>query len=124
MERGERTDCDIIVVGSGNAALDQRYDLLMIEKSSPDLAGGYSKYTAGAMRFVYNGNDDLLTLPADRAGARLADTEFGSYTAERGARRLSARAVILACGGFEASAAMRTRCIGQGTRGLELPKSN
>jgi len=90
MQSGERTDWDIIVVGSGNAALcaaitalDQGCDVLIIEKAMPDLAGGNSKYTAGAMRFVYNGNDDLLPLLADTADPRLADTEFGSYTAER-----------------------------------------
>lgn len=85
-----RSDWDVIVVGSGNAALcaaitakDHGCDVLVIEKAQPDLAGGNSKYTAGAMRFVYNGNDDLLPLLADPADPRLPDTEFGSYTAER-----------------------------------------
>jgi len=85
-----RSDWDVIVVGSGNAALcaaitakDQGCDVLVIEKAQPDLAGGNSKYTAGAMRFVYNGNDDLLPLLADPADPRLPDTEFGAYTAEK-----------------------------------------
>ena len=85
-----RTDWDVIVVGSGNAALcaaitakDKGSDVLIIEKAQPDLAGGNSKYTAGAMRFVYNGNDDLLPLLADPNDPRLPDTEFGSYTAEK-----------------------------------------
>ncbi len=85
-----RSDWDVIVVGSGNAALcaaitakDQGCDVLVIEKAQPDLAGGNSKYTAGAMRFVYNGNDDLLPLLADPADPRLPDTEFGSYTADK-----------------------------------------
>ena len=85
-----RTDWDVIVVGSGNAALcaaitakDFGCKVLMIEKAQPDLAGGNSKYTAGAMRFVYAGKDDLLPLLAGPADPRLPRTEFGSYTAER-----------------------------------------
>ncbi len=80
---------DVIVVGSGNAALcaaitarERGSDVLIIEKAKPDLAGGNSKYTAGAMRFVYNTKDDLLPLLEDPADPRLPDTEFGSYTAE------------------------------------------
>jgi len=52
---------DVIVVGSGNAALcaaiaakEKGRDVLVIEKARPELAGGNSKYTAGAMRFAYN----------------------------------------------------------------------
>ncbi len=85
-----RTSWDVIVVGSGNAALcaaitarEKGSDVLIIEKAQPDLAGGNSKYTAGAMRFVYNGNDDLLPLLEDPDDPRLPDTEFGSYTAEK-----------------------------------------
>ena len=85
-----RTNWDVIVVGSGNAALcaaiaakEKGREVLVIEKARPTLAGGNSKYTAGAMRFVYNGNDDLLPLLEDPDDPRLPDTEFGSYTAER-----------------------------------------
>jgi tricarballylate dehydrogenase len=85
-----RTDRDVIVVGSGNAALcaaiaakERGRDVLVIEKAQPDLAGGNSKYTAGAMRFVYNGNDELLPLLQDPNDPRLPSTEFGSYTAQK-----------------------------------------
>ncbi len=85
-----RADWDVIVVGSGNAALcaaiaarDAGRDVLMIEKAGPDLAGGNSKYTAGAMRFVYDGNDDLAPLLAHPDDPRLPNTEFGAYTARK-----------------------------------------
>ena len=66
-----RTEWDVIVVGSGNAALcaaiapGKGSSVLVIEKASQDMAGGNSKYTAGAMRFVYNTADELTPLLAD-----------------------------------------------------------
>ena len=81
-------DADVIVVGSGNAALcagiaalEGGADVLMIEKAPEALRGGNSAYTAGAMRFVYDGRDDLLPLLSDPDDERLERTEFGAYTA-------------------------------------------
>lgn len=83
-------DWDVIVVGSGNAALcaaiaakEKGCSVLMIEKARPELAGGNSKYTAGAMRFVYNNKEDLLPLLQDPGDPRLPSTDFGSYTAQK-----------------------------------------
>ena len=83
-------DADVIVVGSGNAAmcagiaaLDAGASVLMVEKAGPDLAGGNSKYTAGAMRFAYGGFDDLRPLLADPDDDRLATADFGSYTTDQ-----------------------------------------
>ena len=79
----------IIVVGSGNAAmsagiaaLEAGAEVLMLEKAGPDLAGGNTKYTAGAMRFAYEGAQDLLPLLAEPEDPRLARTDFGAYTAQ------------------------------------------
>ena len=59
----------IIVVGSGNAALcagisalEKGADVLIVEKANEEEAGGNSRYTAGAMRFVYNSSEELLPL--------------------------------------------------------------
>lgn len=81
---------NIIVVGSGNAALcaaiaalDKGANVLIIEKADEELAGGNSKYTAGAMRFVYNSNEELYPLLKNPDDPRLKDTDFGSYTSEK-----------------------------------------
>ena len=83
-------DREVVVVGSGNAALcaaiaakDKGRDVLIIEKAQPDLAGGNSKYTAGAMRFVYQTKEDLIPLLRDPHDPRLASTDFGQYPAEK-----------------------------------------
>ncbi|SEW17797.1 tricarballylate dehydrogenase [Cognatiyoonia koreensis] len=77
----------IVVVGSGNAAmcagiaaLEAGASVLMLEKADQDLAGGNTKYTAGAMRFAYDNADDLLPLLKDPNDPRLAVTDFGGYT--------------------------------------------
>jgi tricarballylate dehydrogenase len=81
---------DVVVVGSGNAALsaglaalERGASVLVIEKAARELAGGNTAYTAGAMRFVYEGKNDLLPLLADREDPRLPLTDFGAYTAQK-----------------------------------------
>ncbi len=80
----------IIVVGSGNAAmcagiaaLEAGAEVLMLEKADEALAGGNTKYTAGAMRFAYDGVDDLMPLLKDTADPRLAKTDFGGYSTSK-----------------------------------------
>ncbi|MBW4709731.1 FAD-dependent tricarballylate dehydrogenase TcuA [Roseobacter sp. YSTF-M11] len=80
----------VIVVGSGNAAmsagiaaLEAGADVLMLEKAGPDLAGGNTKYTAGAMRIAYETSDALLPLLANRNDPRLPHTDFGTYPAQK-----------------------------------------
>lgn len=80
----------VIIVGTGNAALcsaiaalESGADVLLLEKADEALAGGNTKYTAGAMRFAYDGKDDLLPLLRDAGDPRLQNTDFGSYTKEK-----------------------------------------
>lgn len=77
----------VIVVGSGNAALcagiaalEGGAQVLMLEKADETLAGGNTKYTAGAMRFCYENADDLMPLLKDPHDPRLAVTDFGGYS--------------------------------------------
>ncbi|MEH3066221.1 MAG: FAD-dependent tricarballylate dehydrogenase TcuA [Methylobacterium radiotolerans] len=90
MQRPDDAPWDVVVVGSGNAAmsaglaaLERGASVLMIEKAERDLAGGNTAYTAGAMRFVYAGNDDLIPLLVDPEDPRLPRTDFGAYTAQK-----------------------------------------
>lgn len=55
----------------------------MLEKAPAQLAGGNTQYTAGAMRFAYDGKDDLLPLLFDPSDPKLEKTDFGAYTAEQ-----------------------------------------
>ncbi len=80
----------IIVIGSGNAALcaaiaaaEQGSSVLILEAANEQEAGGNSKYTAGAMRFVYDSKDDLIPLLNNPDDDRLPNTEFGTYSKEK-----------------------------------------
>ncbi len=77
---------DVIVVGSGNAALcagiaaaERGASVLMLEKADEALSGGNTKYTAGAMRFAYSSGKDLLPLISNQDDPRLPETDFGCY---------------------------------------------
>jgi tricarballylate dehydrogenase len=81
-------DADVIVVGAGNAALcaalaaqEQGATVLMIEAAPEEESGGNSRFTAGSIRVVYDGVDDVKTLVPDLSPAELAGTDFGAYTA-------------------------------------------
>ncbi|MEM9756372.1 MAG: FAD-dependent oxidoreductase, partial [Pseudomonadota bacterium] len=80
----------VIVVGSGNAAmsagiaaLEAGADVLMLEKAPEELAGGNTKYTAGAMRFAYDTSDELLPLLSNPDDPRIARTDFGQYPKDK-----------------------------------------
>src|SRR6202795_2188352 len=80
---------DIVVVGAGNAgmcaALAARENgarVLVLEAAPFDERGGNSRYTAGALRFVYNGVDDLLKL-CDLSETEIATSDFGTYTQDK-----------------------------------------
>src|SRR5438067_583602 len=80
---------DVVVVGAGNAgmcaALAARENgtrVLVLEAEPFDERGGNSRYTAGALRFVYNGVDDLLKL-CDLSETEIATSDFGTYTTDK-----------------------------------------
>src|SRR5580658_8089159 len=83
-------DYDVIVVGAGNAAFcsalaaqEQGAKVVMLEAAPEDEAGGNSRFTAGSIRVVYNGVDDIKTLVPDLTPAEIETTDFGTYTAEQ-----------------------------------------
>ncbi len=80
---------DVIVVGGGNAALcaalsakETAKRVLVLERAPEDEAGGNSRFTAGLLRIVYNGAQDLAQL-IELSGEEIERTDFGTYTAEQ-----------------------------------------
>ena len=81
------TSWDVVVVGAGNAALcaalsarENGARVLVLERAPRTERGGNTAFTAGAMRFVYEGIDDVLELVPDLSEQDRAMTDFGSYT--------------------------------------------
>ena len=81
---------DVIVVGGGNAAFcaalaaqEQGAKVVVLEAAPEDEAGGNSRFTAGSIRVVYNGVDDIKTLIPDLTEKEIEETDFGTYTADQ-----------------------------------------
>ncbi len=84
------SDWDVIVVGAGNAAFcaalaarEQGARVLMLERAPESENGGNSRFTAGAIRFAYDGVDDIRVLCPDLSDEQIANTDFGTYTTEQ-----------------------------------------
>ena len=57
--------------------------VLVLERAPEAEAGGNSRFTAGAIRFVYDGVDDLKVLMPDLTDDEIAITDFGTYTEDQ-----------------------------------------
>ena len=86
----ERIEADVVVVGAGNAAFaaacaarETGASVVMLERAPEDEAGGNTRFTAGAMRVVYDGVDDLRALIPELGDDEVAKTDFGAYTEEQ-----------------------------------------
>lgn len=84
------SEWDVVVVGAGNAALcaalsarDSGASVLVLERAPEDEGGGNTRFTAGAIRTVYNGVDDLRALMPDLTDDEVAITDFGTYTTDQ-----------------------------------------
>jgi tricarballylate dehydrogenase len=83
-------ETDVVIVGAGNAALcaalaahQQGAQVLVLERAPEKERGGNSRYTAGAIRFVYNGVDDLLKVVPELPEDEQINTDFGTYTRDQ-----------------------------------------
>src|SRR5687768_14851300 len=81
---------DVVIVGGGNAALcaalsaaEHGASVLLLERAPEDEAGGNSRFTAGAMKCVYDGVEDLKALMPDLSDQEIAITDFGTHPEER-----------------------------------------
>ncbi|MFE2992470.1 FAD-dependent tricarballylate dehydrogenase TcuA [Streptomyces sp. NPDC059262] len=80
---------DVIVVGGGNAGFSAAHAaaqdggrVLLLEKAPRAWMGGNSYFTAGAMRTVHGGLDDLGPLVEGMTDDRFDRTDLAPYTAE------------------------------------------
>lgn len=80
-------DCDVVVIGAGNAGLcaalaarEKGARVLVIECSGEEERGGNTRFSDGAIRFVYDGVEDLKAVAADLTPEEIARSDFGSYT--------------------------------------------
>src|SRR3954454_10706290 len=85
-----RPEADVIVVGGGNAAFcaalaaqEQGASVMMLEAAPEEESGGNSRFTAGSIRVVYNGVDDIKALVPDLTEQEIATTDFGTYTQDQ-----------------------------------------
>ncbi len=81
---------DVIVVGAGNAALcaalsalENGASVIVLERAPKEECGGNSTFTAGAIRFTYDGIDDLRKVMPELSAEDIANTDFGTYTREK-----------------------------------------
>ncbi len=82
-------EIDVLIAGAGNAAccaaLSARevgLSVLVCERAPEAQSGGNSRYTAGAMRVVYNSVDDLRQLMPELTDEECANADFGCYSRE------------------------------------------
>jgi tricarballylate dehydrogenase len=83
-------ETDVVVVGAGNAAMcaalaarENGANVIVLERAPFKERGGNSTFTAGAIRFAYNGLDDLLKVVPDLTEEEIANTDFGIYNEEQ-----------------------------------------
>lgn len=81
---------DVLVVGAGNAAMcaalsarEKGVNVTVLERSPKKERGGNSTFTAGAIRFAYNGVEDLSKVVTDLTEEEIENTDFGTYTEEQ-----------------------------------------
>jgi tricarballylate dehydrogenase len=82
-----KINADVIVIGAGNAAFcaafaaqEKGASVCMFERAPEDECGGNSRFTAGAIRFAYNGVDDVREIMPDLSKEELATTDFNTYS--------------------------------------------
>lgn len=79
-------ECDVVVVGAGNAAMCAAYaakdagaSVVVLERAPEAECGGNSAFTGGATRFAFKDIDEVREV-LDLTDEEVANTDFGTYT--------------------------------------------
>lgn len=90
MTENRELEADVIVVGAGNAAFcaaisarNEGASVIVLEAAPEAEMGGNSAYTAGAVRFAFDGVEDIKSLVPNLDDALIEKTDFGSYTTDQ-----------------------------------------
>ncbi len=82
--------CDVIIVGAGNAALcaaiaarEQGASVLVLEKAPEYFRGGNTYFTGGIIRCAYNGIEDIKKLIPDMSPEEEASVDVGQYSEDQ-----------------------------------------
>ncbi|MYA09354.1 MAG: FAD-binding dehydrogenase [Holophagales bacterium] len=80
----------VVVVGAGNAALcaalaarEEGASVTVLERAPRAERGGNSRFTMAAMRFAYDGLDDLREVATGLTEEEIEASDFGTYPARR-----------------------------------------
>ncbi|MYB19644.1 MAG: FAD-dependent oxidoreductase, partial [Holophagales bacterium] len=80
----------VVVVGAGNAALcaalaarEEGASVTVLERAPWAERGGNSRFTMAAMRFAYDGLDDLREVATGLTEEEVEASDFGTYPARR-----------------------------------------
>lgn len=83
-------ESDVIVIGAGNAALcaalsarENGAKVTVLEKAPKEERGGNTRYTYGAIRFAYDGVDDLKKVIPELTKDEISKSDYGTYTKEQ-----------------------------------------
>ena len=81
---------DVVVVGAGNAAMcaalaaaENGARVGVLECAPEEESAGNTRFTAGGIRFAYDGVDDLKAIMPDLTEQEIETTDFGSYSTDQ-----------------------------------------
>src|SRR5438477_10082658 len=85
---GSKTDCDVIVIGGGSAALEAAISakqagagtVVMLEKAPAQESGGNARFSHTGFRFVHSGAEELREFLPDLDAATFRRMQIPAYT--------------------------------------------